>query len=128
MREKLEKLIENAYSPYYHYRVASIVVTNDGKEFSGVNVENASPASGTCAERNAIYSAITGGYKKGDFKAIYLMVEDEKIAFPCFVCRQTISEFFDLNADLYLYTKGGLEESKKMNDIIQYPFDLENLS
>jgi cytidine deaminase len=127
MREKLEQLLNNAYSPYYHFRVASIVVTKDGSEFNGVNVENASPASGVCAERNAINNAIAAGYKKGDFRVLYVMVEGDKISYPCFVCRQTISEFFDMNDDIIVYTKGGLEDKKKVSDLIVYPFDKEDL-
>ena len=53
MKEKLQKLLKNSYSKYYHYPVASVIVMKDGREFSGVNVETSSPASGICAERNA---------------------------------------------------------------------------
>lgn len=68
MKEKLIKLLENSYSPYSHFRVAAIVVMQDGKEFNGVNVENASYGASICAERSAILSAISSGYKKGEFK------------------------------------------------------------
>ena len=65
------------------------------KRIFGVNVEDASTRAGTCAERAAIFSAITDGYKKGDFKELYVMVSSGKIGTPCFVCRQMISELFD---------------------------------
>ena len=68
MKEKLIKLFENSYSPYSKFRVASIVVMKDGKEFSGVNVENASYGAAICAERSAIVNAISAGYKRYDFK------------------------------------------------------------
>ena len=64
MKDKLIKLLNNSYSPYSNFRVASIVVMNDGKEFSGVNVENASYGATICAERSAILSAISAGYKR----------------------------------------------------------------
>ena len=67
MVEKLKKLLNNAYSPYYKFPVAAIAIMNDGSEFCGVNVENANGTS-ICAERNAIANAVAHGYKKGDFK------------------------------------------------------------
>ena len=70
MREKLTELLKNSYSPYSKFPVAAIVVMKDGREFSGVNVENASYGATICAERSAIVSAISHGYKKGDFKEL----------------------------------------------------------
>ena len=57
MQEKLIKLLDNSYSPYSRFRVAAIAVMKDGKEFPGVNVENASYGASICAERSAILSA-----------------------------------------------------------------------
>ncbi len=62
MKDKLKKLLHNSYSHYSHFRVASIVVMKDGKEFVGVNVENASYGAGVCVERNTIIQAIANGY------------------------------------------------------------------
>ena len=68
MIEKLKTLAKNSYSPYSHFRVSTILVMKDGMEIPGVNVENAAYGSSICAERSAILSAISLGYKKGDFK------------------------------------------------------------
>jgi cytidine deaminase len=95
MKEKLERLLENSYSPYSHFRVASIAVKKDGKEFNGVNVENAAYGSSICAERSAILAAISSGYKRYDFKELYVMCDSEKIGTSCFACRQVISELFE---------------------------------
>ena len=73
MQEKLIKLLNNSYSPYSKFRVASIVVMKDGTEFSGVNVENASYGASICAERSAILSAISNGYKRYDFEKLYVL-------------------------------------------------------
>jgi cytidine deaminase len=59
MREKLIELLNNSYSPYSNFRVAAILVCKDGREFNGVNVENAAYGSSICAERSAILSAIS---------------------------------------------------------------------
>jgi len=95
MIEKLIELQKNSYVPISNFRVSSIVVTKDNNTFYGVNVEDASTRAGTCAERNAIYNAVTNGYKPGDFKELHVMVSSGKIGTPCFVCRQMISEFFE---------------------------------
>ncbi|MDD2518866.1 MAG: cytidine deaminase [Bacilli bacterium] len=126
MKEKLTKLLENAYAPYSNYQVAAAVVTNDGREFVGVNVENASYGGTICAERNAINSAIAAGYTKGDFKELYVMVASDKLAFPCNICRQVIVEFFDMDNKLILMTKNDTK-NYLMKDIIVHPFSVEDL-
>ena len=84
MKEKLLELHKNSHSPYSNYAVSAVLVMDDGKEFNGVNVENASYGAGICAERSAIVSAVSAGYKKGDFKEINVMVSSGEIGWPCF--------------------------------------------
>ncbi len=126
MKEKLKKLLNNAYAPYSNFKVSSIVVTKDGKEFSGVNVENASYGATICAERNAILGAITAGYRKGDFKEIHVMNSSDKIAFPCFVCRQVLIEFLTPDTKVYLYTDKK-QETYTLKELTPHEFNEENL-
>ena len=105
MKEKLQELLNNSYAKYSKYRVSCICKMKDEKEFSGVNVENASYGATICAERVAITQAIANGYKKGDFKELHVMVDSDKIGMPCFMCRQVISEFFDLDTKIIVYSK-----------------------
>jgi len=128
MREKLIKLLENSYSPYSNFRVSAIVVMNDGREFVGVNVENAAYGSGICAERSAILSAVSNGYKKGDFKELYVMCDNDKIGMPCFACRQVILEFFDKSSKVVCINPKGEEIRLTVNDLCPYPFDSEDLA
>lgn len=122
MREKLTELLKNSYSPYSKFPVAAIVVMKDGREFSGVNVENASYGATICAERSAIVSAISHGYKKGDFKELYIMVNTEKVSTCCFLCRQVMTELFD--KDVKITCMGQTEEKVfTVNDFCPYPFD-----
>ena len=79
MKEELIKLLDKAYAPYSKFQVGAIIEMNDGKFIPGVNVENASYGATICAERNAITTAISMGYKKGDFKNIYVMVSGSKL-------------------------------------------------
>ena len=125
MFDKLKKLLKNSYSPYYHFPVSAIVVTKDGKEFGGVNVENANGTS-ICAERNAIASAISNGYKKGDFDRIYIMLSSGEFGTPCFACRQVLLEFMDMNSQVISVNKDGLEKKYTLKELCPYPFDLKN--
>lgn len=128
MKEKLLELATNSYSPYSNYRVATILVMKDGKEISGVNVENASYGASICAERSAIISAISQGYKKGDFKELHCMcVDSNKISTSCFLCRQVISEFFDEEDNLYFYDKEGNTNIYKVKELCPYPFNEDDL-
>ena len=127
MREKLTKLLEKSYAPYSKFHVACIIEMSDGKLIPGVNVENASYGAAICAERNAITTAITLGYKKGDFKKLYVMVSGDKLSTPCFVCRQVITEFFDKFSEIILLGKNGEEQTYKVSDLCPYPFDSEDL-
>lgn len=124
MRENLEKVINNAYSPYYKFKVAAALVTNDGKVFYGVNVETASPAAGICAERNAIYSAVTYGYKKGDFKELHVLLESGS-GTPCFICRQALTEFFEDDTLVYCY--GEEDKTYTIKELCPYPFSEDDL-
>ena len=126
MKEKLIKLLDNSYSPYSNYKVASIVINKDNKEYSGVNVENISYGATICAERNAITSAITDGYKKGDFKELHLMCQDD-LSVPCFICRQVISELFDKETKIYSYNKKGDIKTYTVDELCPLPFENDDL-
>lgn len=128
MVNELKELLKNAYTPISHFNVSSVVETKDGRYFKGVNVEDASLRSGTCAERNAIYNAITNGVKKGEFKMIHVMVESGKISTPCFVCRQMINELFDKEDIVRSYSTNGDFIDYKVKDLCPYPFDQDDLN
>jgi len=76
-----------AYVPYSGYPVGAVVRARDGREFAGVNVENASHPLGICAERVAIAAAVTAGCRPGDLVAIGITTS------PCGACRQWLYEF-----------------------------------
>ena len=85
--ERAEVAAKTAYAPYSNYLVGAVVRTRDGREFAGVNVENAAYPLGVCAEKTAIGNAVTAGYRPGDFTAIGIT------ASPCGGCRQWLHEF-----------------------------------
>ena len=127
MKSKLLELLANSYAIYSNFRVSAIVVTRDDKCYSGVNIENASYGATVCAERVAIFKAVSNGYRKGDFKSLYIMVDSDKISSCCFLCRQVIVEFFDLDCPVTLYNKFGEEKVLKVSDLCPYPFSSGDL-
>lgn len=127
MKEKLIKLLDNSYSPYSNFRVSAIAIMKDGKEFFGVNVENASYGASICAERSAILSAISSGYKRYDFDKLYIMFDSEKIGMPCFQCRMVISELFNSDCKIIAMNKNGDSEIHTVEELCPFPFTLDNL-
>ena len=128
MKEKLQKLLNNSYTPYYKYPVASIFIMKDNTLFEGVNVETSSPASGICAERNALYSAIAAGYTKGDVKEIHVMSKTEDDCFPCFICRHALNDLCDRDTKVFSHTYS--DERIVMHTIEElcpYPFSDDNV-
>lgn len=127
MKDKLLELHKNSYVPISNFPVSSCVVTKDGQEFFGVNVEDASTRAGTCAERAAIFNAVSSGVKKGNFKELHVMVSSGKIGMPCFVCRQLISEFFEKDCCVYCYDTFGRVEVHTVKELCPYPFSGDDL-
>jgi cytidine deaminase len=125
MFEKLENLLPLSYSPYSHFRVSSIAIGEDNKEYMGVNIENASYGASICAERVAILKAISSGNKK--IKALYILCDSPKISTCCFACRQMISEFMDKEAKVVCFNSQGEFDEYKVSDLCPHPFDKEDL-
>jgi cytidine deaminase len=81
--------MQRAYAPYSKYPVGAALLTESGETFEGVNVENAAYPVGMCAERSAIFAAVTSGYTA--FKAIAVATRNGGT--PCGSCRQVLAEF-----------------------------------
>ena len=84
---KAEAAAAHAYAPYSRYLVGAALRTSDGREFLGVNVENAAYPLGVCAEKSAIVAAASAGYRPGEIAAIGIS------ASPCGGCRQWLHEW-----------------------------------
>lgn len=80
-----------AYTPYSKFNVGAALLTKSGKVYTGCNVEIASYGATNCAERTAIYKAISEGEK--EFKAIAVVSSSKDYTYPCGICRQVIVEF-----------------------------------
>lgn len=89
---------EMSYSPYSNFKVGAALLTKNGEVYKGCNIENAAYSPGNCAERTAIFKAVSEGEK--DFAAIAIVggladSNELTICPPCGVCRQVINEFVD---------------------------------
>ena len=85
------KAREKAYSPYSHFAVGAALLCEDGTLYEGCNIENASYGLTNCAERTAIFKAVSEGHIK--FKALAVVADTEGPCAPCGACRQVMAEF-----------------------------------
>lgn len=112
---------EKAYAPYSNFKVGAAVLTTDGKIFTGCNVENSSYGLTICAERAAIFNAVSSGYKK--FTKIAVVTDSEPSASPCGACRQVIFEFGDDIEVIMANLKGDIK-IMKINELLKDGFRL----
>lgn len=94
-----------AYVPYSNFRVGAALKAKNGQVYLGCNIENAAFSPTICAERTAIFKAISEGQKQ--FVALAVIADTEEIITPCGVCRQVLAEFFDDNTIIYLANMKG---------------------
>lgn len=82
---------EFAYAPYSKFKVGAALLCRDGSVYTGCNIENATYGATNCAERTAVFKAVSEG--KRDFTAIAITSSGKGLTFPCGICRQVLSEF-----------------------------------
>jgi cytidine deaminase len=86
-----KEAMKNAYAPYSKFQVGAALLAKDGRVFTGCNVENASYGATNCAERTAIFKAVSEGYR--EFDAVAIVASSGDFASPCGICRQVLAEF-----------------------------------
>lgn len=121
--ELAKRARENAYAPYSKFKVGAVLVTKSGKIFTGVNVENASYGLTNCAERTAIFKAVSEGEK--EFDTIVIIADTDKPVSPCGACRQVMAEFGNFKVIL-ANTKGEWLETN-VEELLPYSFDKKDL-
>ena len=110
---------EKAYAPYSNFSVGAAVDGDDGKVYTGCNVENGSYGLTSCAERNAVFAAVAAGCRKIYSVAV---VADEDYTLPCGACRQVLAEF---SAERIILTaKDGRYRVVKATELFPQPFSL----
>ncbi|MDE3089925.1 MAG: cytidine deaminase [Chloroflexota bacterium] len=115
----------NAYAPYSHYAVGAAVLAKSGKVYSGCNVENAAYPTSLCAERVAIFKAVS----EGERDLIALAVVTSNGGSPCGACRQVFSEFAADDAIIVLASARGSRRKKfTVKEILPDRFGPEHLA
>ncbi len=84
-------MLERAYCPYSHFPVGAALECSDGTVFTGCNIENAAYGATICAERTAIFKAVSEGHR--DFTRLVIAGRSEDFCVPCGTCRQVMLEF-----------------------------------
>ena len=127
MKNAEEKLIEaakevrqRAFAPYSNFKVGAALLGKNGETFTGCNVENASYGLTMCAERVAIFKAISEGAT--DFERIVVVADTENLTPPCGSCRQIIWEFCG-DVPVTLANLKGAVETFQMSDLLPRAFD-----
>jgi cytidine deaminase len=120
-REKLVRLAREAaaraYAPYSHFRVGAALLLSDGTVVTGSNVENRSYGLTNCAERSAVFTAVSRG--RTDFTALAVYSPESKAPLPpCGACRQVISEFVSSDFPVLCASASGVIEEVPMKDLL----------
>jgi cytidine deaminase len=111
---------ENAHAPYSKFRVGAAVRGVSGRIYTGCNVENATYGLTLCAERVAIFKAISEGERK--FDSVAVVADTDRLTPPCGACRQILWEFCG-DAEIVLANLKGKVEIRRMKQLFPEPFD-----
>ena len=114
---------QRSYSPYSHFAVgAALKIRNSELTVGGCNVENASYGGTVCAERSAVFSAVSQGHI--DFEFLVVVTDAEPAAVPCAFCLGVLAEFCPPDFPIHLANLGGIERSYRLDELLPHPFKL----
>jgi cytidine deaminase len=111
---------ENAHAPYSQFRVGAALRANSGRIFTGCNIENSSFGLTVCAERVAVFKALSEGERR--FDAIAVVTDTERLTPPCGACRQILWEFCR-DAEVVLANLSGQITMRRVPDLLPDAFD-----
>jgi len=115
---------ENAFAPFSKFKVGAAVEDIDGRVHTGCNIENASYGLTLCAERVAVFKAVSEGARK--FRRVAVAADTDDLTPPCGACRQILWEFCG-DVELVLVNPRGKSETYRMKDLLPKPFDVSYL-
>ena len=120
-------VLKNSYSKYSNFKVSAALRLKNGDIITGVNVENASFGLSICAERSALFTAYSKGFKKEDIIEILVMTEKDNFISPCGACRQVMSELMPLDALVHLYNNKGEIKTVLNKELLPFAFSEDDL-
>lgn len=115
---------KRALAPYSGFQVGAALQAVDGRVFTGCNIENASYGLSVCAERVALWKALSEGAT--EFRAIAVVTDADVITPPCGACRQLLWEYCG-DIAVHLHSLKGIEAQHRMADLLPLPFDRTRL-
>ena len=116
---------EKAYTPYSHFKVGAALLAQNGQVFTGCNIENAAYTPTNCAERTAVFKAVSEGHR--NFTRIAIAADTERFTAPCGVCRQVLQEFAP-ELEVILVNREGRTLELTLRELLPYGFDGTYLS
>lgn len=119
---KAQEAQKYAYAPYSGFHVGAAILADNGKVYTGCNIENASYGATICAERTAISKAISEGVRQ--ILAVAITSDSDTYTMPCGICRQVMSEFCATDMPLYLSNKNGEYQLYTFHDLFPNVFNL----
>lgn len=119
--------LKNSYSDYSKFKVSAVLRMKDGTIIKGVNVENASFGLTNCAERTALFTAYTEGYRKDDIEEVLLTTEQDNFISPCGACRQVLRELVHEEVDIHITNNKGEVKTVKNKDLLPFAFTEKDL-
>ncbi|KMP35468.1 cytidine deaminase [Bacillus albus] len=123
--EEANKMLSKAYIPYSKFPVGAALVTKEGKIYTGCNIENASYGLCNCAERTAIFKAVSEGER--DFSYLVITGETDGPISPCGACRQVIAEFCEPKMPVLLTNVKGDEKEVTVEQLLPGAFTNDDL-
>ncbi|NDG84272.1 MAG: cytidine deaminase [Proteobacteria bacterium] len=121
------KAMENSYSPYSRKKVGAVVELTDGRTFTGCNIENSSFGGTVCAERVAIWKAVSEAGPAIRLQKVVVATDASPPWFPCGICRQVINEFAADNCEIHLVNKAGAVNSFTHRELLPHGFGRDAL-
>ncbi len=122
--EHAKGAMAHAHVPYSNFKVGAAILMDSGKIYTGCNIENSSYGATNCAERTAIFKAISEGEKK--IMAVAVVSSGNMVTYPCGICRQVISEFMD--DGIFIFEDGdGQVVTYEYQEIFPYSFTKKDL-
>jgi len=118
--------IDTAYAPYSNFQVGAAILAENGKLYTGCNVENAAYPVGSCAEAGAISAMVQSG--QTSIKAIAVAGRGEELCTPCGGCRQRIREFADQDTPILVCNTHGLQQKTTLAELLPLSFGPDNLN
>ncbi len=127
LKAAAQSVAGHAYVPYSKFPVGAALKTEDGRVFSGCNVENRSYPLGMCGERNAISAAAAAGVRPGEISELVIYMPGERLYSPCGGCRQVIAEFLPAGAKIWATNDGDTFKEWTAEDLLPDGFSFEGL-